>query len=362
MASQSLKQTQSLKIQPVMVQTVVMQQADFLQMSDLDFHKLVLEIEQNPLFVWLYQQEKLIHYSRFQGTDINAQFIDIENHILSGGSYPDIEAIIAEHPEILEIIRDIGNEKFKRYFLFPERNYSLEEIAIECNISIPEINTINVLVNEFSILSTFYHPPGATTQMLVYTCLARIEHNNKGFSITYHSPVYARGRYVIDYEKIQTILEDRILDSIDIVEVKKLLRKLEFVNNRKNILQRIISTLIIKQSLYLKSGEKNNLLPFSQKELAREIDAAPSSVSRVVRMKSIITPWNEEIPLIKLLPNLHDFKKELVKRFLEDEPGLKSDEAIRCEIEDRFGVHISRRSISKLREELHIKPKGIRRR
>ena len=75
-------------------------------------------------------------------------------------------------------------------------------------------------------------------------------------------------------------------------------------------------------------------------------------------MKSIITPWKEEIPLKNLLPNPHYFKKELVKRLLENETGLRSDKEISCSIKERFGVHISRRSIAALRKELRIKPKN----
>ena len=359
MASQYLLQTQSLKMQPFMTQTVVMQQAELLQMSDYDFHNLISEIEKDPLFTRLYRQEKLLHYHRYTGTDFNSLSTDIENYPVSGSSSLDIEALIASQPGILEIIRNIGDEKFKKYFLFPQENYSFEEISFECNIKISEINTINTLVNDLSVLSTFYHPPDSGTQMLAYTCLASIGLDGDGFTINYLSPVYARGRYIIDYEKIEDLLESHTLDKTDISAVRKLLRKLELINNRKNILQNIIVTLINKQALYMKSGKQNSLLPFSQKELAQNIDAAPSSVSRAMQMKSIIAPWDEEIPIRNLLPNLHFFKKELLKRMLEEEPGLKSDEAISRKIRDRFGVHISRRSISVLRKELRIKPKCI---
>lgn len=354
MTSQNLVQRQTFKIQPSMTQTYVMEQADLLQMSDLNFHKLISELEKDPLFEKLYHQEKLIHYRRYAGTDINTLSSDIEKFPLSGGSYPDIEAVIAKYPDILDVIRELGDERFKKYFLFPQENFPLEEIADECNIPINKIHAINGLVNEFSILSTFYHPPDSGTQMLSYTCLASIRHDRDGFIITYLSPVYARGRYVIDYEKIEQLIGEPALEKKDVKKIRTLLRKLELVNNRKNVLQNILTTLINKQSLYLKSGKQDNLLPFSQKELAREISVAPSSVSRTMRMKSIITPWDEEIPLKYLLPNLHVFKKELVKRMLEAEPTLKSDEVIRKKIRDNFGAHISRRSISALRKELGI--------
>lgn len=346
-------------MQSVMSQTVAMQQADLLQMSDFDFHKLISDIEQDPLFNRLFRQEKIIRYHRYHGTDIYSSALSIENYPLSGDSSPDIEALIASQSDVFSIIRNLGEEKFKKYFLFPEEEYSLEDISALCNITRSEIEAVNLLVNEVSVLSTFYHSPGSGAQLLVYTCLASIELNGDRFTVNYLSPVYARGRYVIDYEKIDILLSGHAFDKDDIYKVKKLLRNLEFINNRKNTLQNALINLIDKQSLYLKSGKRNNLLPFSQKELAREIDAEPSSVSRVIRMKSIITPWNEEIPLKNLLPNPHYFKRELVKNLLENEPRLKSDEAISRKIKSRFGVHISRRSISALRKELDITPKSI---
>lgn len=353
-------QAQSIKMQPVMKQAVVMQQANVLQMTDTEFHRLISEIEQDPLFIRLYRQEKNIHYRRYDGTDINSLSTNIDNYPVSGSSSPDIEALINKNPGILNVIKNIGDEKFKKYFLFPQETYSLEDIKNECTIGMHEIKAINTLVNELSVLSTFYHPHASDTQMYTYTCLASIEITRDGFIINYFSPVYARGRYIVDYEKIEQFMESQNLDNKDVSEIRKLLRKLEFINNRKNILQNIIVTLINKQSLYLNSGKLNDLLPFNQKELSRDISAAPSSVSRAMRMKSIITPWNEEIALKNLLPNLHFFKKELVKRMLEIEPMLRSDKAISTKIRDTFGTHISRRLITALREELRIGLKGER--
>jgi len=355
----NMTQKQSLKMQFVMSQTVAMQQADLMQMSDFDFHKLISDIEQDPLFNRFFRQEKMIRYHRYTGTDIHPSISNIENYPLSGDSSPDIEALIARQSDLFGIIRKLGEEKFKKYFLFPQEEYSLEDISTLCNITRSETEAVNLLVNEVSVLSTFYHPPDSGTQLQVYTCLASIEFNGYDFIINYLSPVYARGRYIIDYDNIEILMGGHTFDKDDVHKAKTLLRKLEFINNRKNILQNVLTSLIRKQSLFLKDGKKNNLLPFSQKELAREIDAEPSSVSRVIRMKSIITPWNEEIPLEILLPNPHYFKKELVKNLLKNEPGLRSDRAISCKIKERFGVHISRRSISALRKELHIKPKGI---
>ena len=66
------------------------------------------------------------------------------------------------------------------------------------------------------------------------------------------------------------------------------------------------------------------------------------------------TPWGDEIPLKHFFPNPKRFKKELLKRLLETEEGLLSDEAIKARLLERFGVAISRRSVASLRKELKI--------
>ena len=92
----------------------------------------------------------------------------------------------------------------------------------------------------------------------------------------------------------------------------------------------------------------------SQTELAKKIGLNPSSVSRAIGGKSIDTPWGEEVPLKHFFPRPKRFKKELLRRLLETEMGLASDETIRVKLQQKFGVAISRRSVASLRQELKI--------
>ena len=113
-------------------------------------------------------------------------------------------------------------------------------------------------------------------------------------------------------------------------------------------------TIIEKQSLYLDSGDTRSLLPFSQKELASEIDLAASSVSRAISAKSIETPWRQEIPLKQFFPRPRKFKKDLLKKLIESDNELRSDEAIRKKLWEKFGVSLSRRSVANMRQDLKL--------
>jgi RNA polymerase sigma-54 factor len=115
-----------------------------------------------------------------------------------------------------------------------------------------------------------------------------------------------------------------------------------------------LQNIIDKQALYLESGDLRSLLPLSQKELAKKIGLAPSSVSRAISGKSIDTPWGEEVSLKHFFPRPKRFKKELLKQLLETEEELFSDEAIKVKLWEKFGVAISRRSVASLRKELKI--------
>jgi len=101
-------------------------------------------------------------------------------------------------------------------------------------------------------------------------------------------------------------------------------------------------------------------LPFSQKELAKRIGLAPSSVSRAIRGKSIGTRWGEEVTLKHFFPKPKGFRKELLRQLLEGDEKFSSDELIRTRLWEKFGVSVSRRSVANLRKELKFPATRIR--
>jgi RNA polymerase sigma-54 factor len=127
---------------------------------------------------------------------------------------------------------------------------------------------------------------------------------------------------------------------------------MELINGHKNTLNLVLQNIIKKQSLYLETADSMSLLPFSQKELARKLGLAASSISRAIRGKSIDTPWGEEIPIKHFFPRPKKFKKQLIKQLLETDNEFHLDEMINVKLREIFGVAISRRSVANLRKEL----------
>jgi len=330
-----------------------------LEMPEEDFQRLIAEIESSSLFQRLYQQEKVISRYRFPMTDIAPSFYQLKPELVADKTPLDIESLLLDKKRLVDQIQRLGQDKFKRYFLFPESGMSEEEIAQECDLAVSEVQKINRLIDEFSILSEFYHPSALSSGEVYYTKIASVEKSGEDFIISYFSPSLARGRYSIDYERFEQLKDS--LTETEIKQARQLLKKVELINTRKDTLTQILQGIVERQALYLESGDLKTLLPFSQKELAKKTGLAPSSVSRAIRGKSIDTPWGEEMPLKHLFPRPKSFRKELLRQLLETEERPLTDEAIRAKLEKKFGVAISRRSIANLRKELKIPAVGRRR-
>jgi transposase len=334
-----------------------LEQAGLLEMPEEEFNRLTAEVESSPLFKNLYRKEGIIRYQRYPKTDISPRFYQLNEEIAAGGGTPDIESLLSDKKDIVCLIQGMGLENFKRYFLFPEPGVSLEEIARECNLELPEVEKINSLINEFSIMNEFYNPSALSSEHGIhYSKVASIERGTEGFVVGYLSASYARGRYSIDYERFEELKGNGAFSAAEAREIRQLFKRLELINSRKDTVTRILQGIVEKQALYFESGNGKALLPFSQKELAQKIGLVPSSLSRAISSKSLETPWGEERALKDFFPRPRVFRKELVRQLLETGEEFPSDEAIRAQLERKFGVSISRRSIAGLRKELKSPP------
>jgi Sigma-54, DNA binding domain len=348
----------TLQMQPGLRQIVRMQQADLLQLSDKDFRDLVTEVEGSLLFRRFFRKEGIIRYHRYPGTDISARFNQVDTETIADSGSADIESLLENRDDLVGRIQKLGIEKFKRYFLFAEGGITPGEIAAACGISTREVNAINSLVNEFEVKSEFYHPSGFSSQSIHYSMIAAIEMGRGGLNIGYFSPGYARGRYEIDYNRYEKLLNEGRFHSSEKKEMRRLLQKLELINARKDTVNKILQSIVGKQARYLETGDKKALLPFTQKELSGETGLATSSVSRALRYKSVKVPWGEEVPLKDFLPGPKQFKKRILKQLLLTESGLTSDKATRNRLMEKYGIGISRRSVAKLRQELKLPGRG----
>jgi DNA-directed RNA polymerase specialized sigma54-like protein len=358
MATLELTQTQSLQTRQELKLIFRLEQANLLEMPEEDFRRLIGEVESSPLFRRLYRKEKLIRYQRFPRTDLSSSFYPLKEEMVVDKGSLDVESLLLNKEHVVGQIQKLGLEKFRQYFLYPdESELTMEEIAQECDLDVTEVQEVESLINEFSILSEFYNPSAlGPEQGVYYTKVASVERGPEGFVLGYYSPSFARGRYSINYERFEELKKSGIFGDNEAKEAKQLFRKLELINTRKDTITQVLQGVVEKQALYFESGDPKALLPFSQKELARRIGLAPSSVSRAIRGRSIVTPWGAEVPLKRFFPRPREFRKELLRHLLETDKGLSSDETIRSKLWEKLGVSISRRSVANLRKELKFPP------
>ena len=100
---------------------------------------------------------------------------------------PDVESLLLNKEHIVCQIQKLGPKKFKQYFSFPESGMTLEEITTECDLDVSEVQRINNLIDEFLIMSEFYHPSNVTSGSIRYSKVASVGKDEEGFIIGYFS-------------------------------------------------------------------------------------------------------------------------------------------------------------------------------
>jgi len=142
------------------------------------------------------------------------------------------------------------------------------------------------------------------------------------------------------------------------------------IEQRKHTILRVCQSILRRQGDFLDYGA-DHLRPMMIKEVAEEVDVHPSTVSRAVANKYVHTPQGvielryffsesvngpqgSEMSLLSL--------KRRVKKMIEEEDATQplTDEQITKKLSDE-GIHVTRRTVAKYREDLRI-PSTHRRR
>ena len=104
------------------------------------------------------------------------------------------------------------------------------------------------------------------------------------------------------------------------------------------------------QKEFFETGDFRKLELISKKDVSVKLNVAPSTITRAVYAKSIVTPQDREIPLEALMPHRNNIIKYILPELLFNNPGL-SDEMIRKIVAKDYNISVSRRYICKCRNE-----------
>jgi RNA polymerase sigma-54 factor len=164
-------------------------------------------------------------------------------------------------------------------------------------------------------------------------------------------------------KEVKNYVKDRFRDAV------QLLKNLE---QRKHIIVKVCESVIRRQTEFLDKGI-DSLKPMMIKDVAEEIGVHPSTVSRAVANKFAHTaqgvfelryffseavngPMGSDTSLVIV--------KRKVKKYieLEDPKTPLTDEKIAALLKERDGINVTRRSITKYREDMRIPSTHQRRR
>ncbi|MCJ7646880.1 hypothetical protein MUO65_08330 [bacterium] len=334
--------------------------AELIELSERDFAKTIKKIENEPLFKKLFSpsnpQEKVVSYRPFPRSELSKSFYELKEDIAVDRSSPDVVSLLDSRKELIPLIRRLGIDKFKKYFLYNNGELFCKDVSLACNLTEEEVMKIIDLIDDFSIQSEFFSPsminPGSN---ISYSKIAKIEKDgSEDFVISFISPYLVKGRYWINYEKLAQLKKNRDFSPAELKKTDRLINNLEAINKRKSITYRIIRKILEIQSIYLSTGNPRDIVPFTQRELARKINTDPSLISRAIARRSIETPWQEEYPLKYFFPNKKRIIKGLITTIISDEKCIYTDEGIRERLKKAFCIDISRRSVASYRKEMKI--------
>lgn len=364
---QSLKE----KILPKAKMVARMKLGQFFSLSEEQFSHYIKDIEKNPLFQELLHEYKVIGYKGFR--DIQKPgVVEFKEELTSGESF-DLNDLLEEDPKTWTIVRKVAVQLGKEKFLdfLHGGQMSLKQIEQICHLSKREGKSFIDFINRFQLREAFASPTPSSPAKSRTFKVAYIEKKGEGLIIVplQNSNYLIKGRYVINYQKWEKFLQEKEIPADRIDGVSSLFRKLELINRRVSTLYQVIYYIKEIQHSFFISTDPRALVPLTQKEIAQRIGVSPSTVSRAINNKSLVTPQGEERP-IKFF-----FCRERIGRFLlqilqDEEKELSqgtlsrplSDDMIGRRLKDEYDIKVARRTVSKYRNKLKIPSSSKRKR
>ena len=275
----------------------------------------------------------------------------------------DVESLIQGRDDLIIRIRDMGIEKFRFYFLEGEGTDA--EISEILDIDTDRVKEFRKgIIDRIQIFDSVYSPSTSyvgTGSISPLEVAADIYPLKKSLQVDF---ARHRTRYEIDEQQIDNMLNEGSLSEEEVKEVRPLIAGMKRINERFNLLNRIIETVVDEQKLFLLTGNEERLKVLEGKKVAELLEVDPSWISRVIKGKYIRLK-TRIIPLRDLFISEKELKKKIgkirVKKILKEEKeklekGIQvtaySDQHIALILENRYLTPHSRRTVNNWRREI----------
>ncbi len=167
--------------------------------------------------------------------------------------------------------------------------------------------------------------------------------------MSFFSPHWARGLYDIDHDALPRWQKSKKLNREQAARLRRFIGVLELSNLKQGAFWRVIDHLLKAQKDYLTTRDETKMAPVSLRKVAKFLQFAPSTLSRVLACKSVHLPWGKEVYLLHLLPGQRRIVLNIVGKYLSETPRPGTDSKIAKFIEESYGVKVSRRTITACR-------------
>lgn len=365
MADQNLGFRQNVS-QKVMQRTVLLgrvKMAQAIQMPETEWAKLLSDVEKDPLFQELITAknsgQSVIRYKRYTRTGLSGQFYDSQENNVVGGNGVSPETLLEQKKHLIALIKKIGQPAFEKHFLYRETGDPLETIAGQTGLTLDEARQLQEFVVEMSVQAEFYYPSRLDAPDIPRPTLIGTINKNEDdtFSINFFSPHLARGMYEVNHAALRRWQKEKKMDRAMASKLRKYIGLLELSNLKQGAFWRVIEFLLDAQKKYLLSRDETTLAPISLRYVARSLQFAPSTISRVMGLKSVLLPWGHEVLLSHLMPGQRKVVLHIMEKLLSGKQERLTDIALSKKIAESYGVSVSRRTITACRHVLDTSKK-----
>ena len=350
-----------LSLKPKLIARIRLSQ--LFSLPEDEFKKMIQEVEGHKLFKELMHKWRVVGYKKFQDTDVRSHAIEVIEELIPAQDVVDVETLLAAYPDAIPVIKKIGSEEFSKFL--HDTGMSVPDIIRKFGLSDQEAKVFTQFIDKFEIERQSMRELTITPMTKRSYVIAYIEKRDNDFFICPASEedYLAKGRYFINSEKFDRLVEEGQITPKQARKIKKLFTRLKLINHRTTTIYQILYHIKNFQRAYLETGTPKQLVPLTQQRIADELGVHPSTICRTIAEKSVVTPQGKEKPIKFFFPSLKHSIAVLIREIIEEEKDLLrmgllrrpySDEALRAKIFHKSNIRISRRFITHCRETAKI--------
>lgn len=331
-----------------------MKLARLLEAPESELERRVRALETGALFGRLLESGVVVKQTPEHARFANRRFAGRALRTSSEG----LPELADGNGDLARLMQSIGQEDFTAAFL-GDNGLSDAQRAKRCGISAGDAKRLRDFVDRLYVQEQFEAPTPKAAAEPTFSAVAGISiEDGKPVLAFFHREIWDR-RYLINDERRRDLALD--LPARDAKKAETLLRELEYIDQRKTTLYRVLEAVLETQADYLVSGDAERRIPLTQKALSDRLDVSPSVLNRLIANKSVELPWGLEAALSVFVPSRKALLRDRLHDLALERPEL-SDEGLRAEIKERHGVALSRRSIAQYRRELGVGANNRRKR